>query len=35
MLRAFLDQPRQALDARCLDEVTLPAFQLGHAGTQP
>jgi pimeloyl-ACP methyl ester carboxylesterase len=35
LLRAFLDQPHQALAAGCLDDLTLPAFQLGHAGTHP
>jgi pimeloyl-ACP methyl ester carboxylesterase len=35
LLREFLDQPHQALNARCLDEAALPAFQLGHAGTHP
>ena len=35
LLRAFLDRPEQAVDKRCLDEVTIPAFQLGHAGTKP
>ncbi len=35
LLRAFLDQPSQALAARCLDEIAPVTFQLGHAGTQP
>jgi len=35
LLRSFLDQPRQALDARCLDDVALSPFQLGHAGIHP
>jgi pimeloyl-ACP methyl ester carboxylesterase len=35
LLRAFLDQPGAALDARCLDEIPPPTFQLGSAGPQP
>jgi pimeloyl-ACP methyl ester carboxylesterase len=35
LLREFLDQPAQALATRCLDDIALPAFQLGHAGTHP
>ncbi|MFC5461393.1 alpha/beta fold hydrolase [Massilia niabensis] len=35
LLREFLDQPHQQLAARCLDDIPLPAFQLGHAGTHP
>lgn len=35
LLRNFLDKPEAALDTRCLDEIGLPAFQLGHAGAQP
>jgi len=35
LLRTFLDHPDQALDAKCLDEIPAPAFQLGSAGPQP
>ena len=35
LLRAFLDQPGAALDAKCLDEIPPPTFQLGSAGPQP
>jgi pimeloyl-ACP methyl ester carboxylesterase len=35
LLRTFLDQPGAALDARCLDEIPPPTFQLGSAGPQP
>ena len=35
LLRAFLDRPDQAVDQRCLDEIAIPPFQLGHAGTHP
>jgi pimeloyl-ACP methyl ester carboxylesterase len=35
LLREFLDQPAQALATGCLDDIALPAFQLGHAGTHP
>jgi len=35
LLRTFLDNPEQALDAQCLDEIPAPAFQLGNAGPQP
>ncbi|KQQ87399.1 alpha/beta fold hydrolase [Massilia sp. Leaf139] len=35
LLREFLDRPEAALDSRCLGEIAIPAFQLGHAGTHP
>jgi pimeloyl-ACP methyl ester carboxylesterase len=35
LLRAFLDRPGAALDARCLAEIPPPTFQLGSAGPQP
>jgi len=35
LLRAFLDQPGAALDAKCLAEIPPPTFQLGSAGPQP
>jgi pimeloyl-ACP methyl ester carboxylesterase len=35
LLRDFLDRPGQRLDARCLDEMPVPTFQLGSAGPQP
>ena len=35
LLRAFLDRPHEAPDQRCLDEITIPPFQLGHAGPHP
>jgi len=35
LLRTFLDNPEQALDAKCLDEIPAPSFQLGNAGPQP
>lgn len=35
LLRSFLDNPEKPLDARCLDEIPAPSFQLGNAGPQP
>lgn len=35
LLRTFLDNPDQPLDASCLDEIPAPSFQLGSAGPQP
>lgn len=35
LLREFLDQPGQALNAACLTEIPPPTFQLGSAGPQP
>jgi pimeloyl-ACP methyl ester carboxylesterase len=35
LLRTFLDNPDQPLDAKCLDEIPAPSFQLGSAGPQP
>ncbi|MFL6673891.1 MAG: alpha/beta fold hydrolase [Massilia sp.] len=35
LLREFLDQPAQRLDARCLADLPAPTFQLGSAGPQP
>lgn len=35
LLRAFLDRPQEKVDARCLDEIPAPTFQLGSAGPQP
>lgn len=35
VLRAFLDNPANKVDARCLSELPAPTFQLGPAGPQP
>jgi pimeloyl-ACP methyl ester carboxylesterase len=35
LLRAFLDQPEQPLQAQCLGEIPAASFQLGNAGPQP
>ena len=35
LLREFLDQPEQQVDAACLKEIPAPTFQLGSAGPQP
>jgi pimeloyl-ACP methyl ester carboxylesterase len=35
LLRTFLDNPDRPLDAKCLDEIPAPSFQLGSAGPQP
>jgi pimeloyl-ACP methyl ester carboxylesterase len=35
LLREFLDQPEQPVDAACLKEIPAPTFQLGSAGPQP
>lgn len=35
LLRAFLDRPRDKLDAACMADVPAPTFQLGSAGPQP
>ena len=35
LLRTFLDQPEQQVDAACLKEIPAPTFQLGSAGPQP
>lgn len=35
LLRTFLDNPDKPLDAKCLDEIPAPSFQLGSAGPQP
>jgi pimeloyl-ACP methyl ester carboxylesterase len=35
LLREFLDRPAQRLDARCLNDIPAPIFQLGSAGPQP
>ncbi|UVW29403.1 alpha/beta hydrolase [Massilia sp. H6] len=35
LLRAFLDKPQAALDAKCLNDIPAPTFQLGSAGPQP
>jgi pimeloyl-ACP methyl ester carboxylesterase len=35
LLREFLDQPRQPVQAACLNEVPAPTFQVGSAGPQP
>ena len=35
LLRTFLDNPDKPLDAKCLDEIPAPSFQLGNAGPQP
>jgi pimeloyl-ACP methyl ester carboxylesterase len=35
LLRAFLDQPGRALDARCLQEIPAPSFLLRSSGPQP
>ncbi|WP_229459324.1 alpha/beta fold hydrolase [Massilia cavernae] len=35
LLRAFIDQPDQKLDATCLAEIPAPTFQVGSAGPHP
>jgi pimeloyl-ACP methyl ester carboxylesterase len=35
LLRAFLDQPDKALDAKCLGDIPAANFQVGSAGPQP
>jgi len=35
LLRTFLDNPGKPLDAKCLEEIPAPSFQLGSAGPQP
>ncbi|MFD2270998.1 alpha/beta fold hydrolase [Undibacterium arcticum] len=35
LLREFLDQPQQALQAQCLADISRPSFQLGAAGPHP
>jgi pimeloyl-ACP methyl ester carboxylesterase len=35
LLREFLDQPEQQVNAACLKEIPAPTFQLGSAGPQP
>ena len=35
LLRAFLDNPAQKLDAKCLSEIPAPTFQVGSAGPHP
>jgi pimeloyl-ACP methyl ester carboxylesterase len=35
LLRAFLDKPHAKLDAKCLEQIPAPTFQLGSAGPQP
>ncbi len=35
LLREFLDQPERPLEAKCLNEIPAPTFQLGSAGPQP
>jgi pimeloyl-ACP methyl ester carboxylesterase len=35
LLREFLDQPLQPLNANCLTDIPAPTFQLGSAGPQP
>jgi len=35
LLREFLDKPGADLNAKCLNEIPAPTFQLGSAGPQP
>ena len=35
LLRTFLDNPAQTLDAKCLAEIPAPTFQVGSAGPHP
>lgn len=35
LLRTFLDNPAQKLDAKCLSEIPAPSFQVGSAGPHP
>ena len=35
LLRTFLDNPAQQLDAKCLSEIPAPTFQVGSAGPHP
>lgn len=35
LLREFLDQPGQDVNAACLKDIPAPTFQLGSAGSQP
>ncbi|MCC6069612.1 alpha/beta fold hydrolase [Massilia sp. GCM10020059] len=35
LLRTFLDNPAQKLDAKCLSEIPAPTFQVGSAGPHP
>lgn len=35
LLRTFLDNPAQKLDAACLSEIPAPSFQVGSAGPHP
>nr|WP_229496600.1 alpha/beta fold hydrolase [Massilia polaris] len=35
LLRTFLDDPAQKLDAKCLSEIPAPTFQVGSAGPHP
>ncbi|MBB3224552.1 alpha/beta fold hydrolase [Pseudoduganella umbonata] len=35
LMREFLDAPHQRVEARCLDEIPAPTFQLNSAGPQP
>jgi pimeloyl-ACP methyl ester carboxylesterase len=35
LLREFLDQPAQRVNAACLKELPTPTFQIGSAGPQP
>ncbi len=35
LMREFLDTPEKRLDAKCIDEIPAPTFQLDSAGPQP